>query len=172
MTFQFKVGNRLRVLRVAYEMEANGIKVGDVVTVTGEDVYEHDYRVAINGLDNGGLGFDEDRFELVAEFDIDDLKPCQRVTLANGQSGVVVPFGEGAGLALNLGHGAWNGASFYDSGSQYHIVEVYAPPHPCWGLDSTQRGELLYREGRTAELAKLEAAVKAATEALDAFKAK
>lgn len=63
---QFKLNDKVKVLKLASQMERNGIKVGDTVTVTAAGVDENCPRVYVNGLTNHGLGFDEDRFELAA----------------------------------------------------------------------------------------------------------
>jgi len=156
----FKVGDQVWVLTLGCHMRDHGINVGDVVTVTALAENTAFARVEVNGDNNGGLFYNENRFELVTPngvdasgkplfFSVSQLQPGMRVLTSAARYAIVTGYHTYKGEQVKCvayEPGDWDVARF---GEEYslRIVEVYeAPTHPFAHLNPQKFGALLWKE--------------------------
>lgn len=183
----FKAGDKIRCINSS---SYSWIKEGKEYTV--KSVYGSD---EVWLVEVSGCSYESVLFTLAAvangvnsmdtpiTFNVKDLKPFQRVVLANGKSGIVSVNG-GGDIGVTFAANSWNNAYFESRPSVaggkasdgYHIVEVYGPPSNAHALNINVKGVMLFKAkdvaaeaARAAALAKLDEAVTAAVLARTTF---
>ena len=130
--------------------------------------------------------YNPERFELVDKpngvdgsgnevvFTKDDLKPFQRVVLADGRKAVIVNDTVNGGLAMVYGvSDGWDNIIGFSATYRHSISEVYDAPHTYDALNVILRGKLLFKavdlaKARAEKLEEADKAVAAAQAALEA----